>query len=129
MTDHESHEYTFKEALEIVSCSESTLRRKLNKDGSKLGATRLKKGWRIPIETLEALGVIRTVNSHPNDHMNGHDRSETSQETTRLRIENASLRAENDGLKQLLSEREKVVALLEQSTKREPFWKRLLHRD
>lgn len=124
MTGHESHEYSFAEALEIVSCSESTLRRKLNENGSKLGATKLKKGWRIPVETLEALGVLKMVTGQKDEHLTGHDRTESSQEITRLRIENATLRAENDGLKRLLSEREKVVALLEQSPKRESFWHR-----
>jgi transposase-like protein len=128
MTSHESHEYSFTEALEVVSCSESTLRRKLNENGSKLGATKLKKGWRIPVETLEALGVLSTVTGQPTERMTGHDRAETSQEITRLRIENATLRAENDGLKQLLSEREKVVALLEQSPRHESFWSRFMHR-
>lgn len=129
MTGHESHEYSFTEALEIVSCSESTLRRKLNENGSKLGATKLKKGWRIPVEILEALGVLKTVTGQPTEQLTGHDRSETSQEITRLRIENATLRAENEGLKQLLSEREKVVALLEQSPRHESFWSRFTHRN
>ncbi len=129
MTGHESHEYSFTEALEIVSCSESTLRRKLNENGSKLGATKLKKGWRIPVETLEALGVLKTVTGQPTEQLTGHDLSETSQEITRLRIENATLRAENEGLKQLLSEREKVVALLEQSPRHESFWSRFTHRN
>jgi hypothetical protein len=129
MTGHESHEYSFTEALEIVSCSESTLRRKLNENGSKLGATKLKKGWRIPVETLEALGVLKTVTGQPTEQLTGHDRSETSQEITRLRIESATLRAENEGLKQLLSEREKVVALLEQSPRHESFWSRFTHRN
>ena len=129
MTGHESHEYSFTEALEVVSCSESTLRRKLNENGSRLGATKLKKGWRIPVETLEALGVLKTVTGQPAEQLTGHDRSETSQEITRLRIENATLRAENEGLKQLLSEREKVVALLEQSPRHESFWSRFTHRN
>ena len=129
MTGHESHEYSFSEALEDVSCSESTLRRKLNENGSKLGATKLKKGWRIPVETLEALGVLRTVTGQPTEQLTGHDRTETSQEITRLRIENATLRAENDGLRQLLSEREKVVALLEQSPRHESFWSRFTRRN
>ena len=129
MTGHESHEYSFTEALEIVSCSESTLRRKLNENGSKLGATKLKKGWRIPVETLEALGVLKTVTGQSTEQLTGHDRAETSQEITRLRIENATLRAENEGLKQLLSEREKVVALLEQSPRHESFWSRFTHRN
>ena len=129
MTGHESHEYSFSEALEVVSCSESTLRRKLNENGSKLGATKLKKGWRIPVETLEALGVLKTVTGQPTEQLTGHDLSETSQEITRLRIENATLRAENEGLRQLLSEREKVVALLEQSPRHESFWSRFTHRN
>jgi hypothetical protein len=129
MTGHESHEYSFTEALEVVSCSESTLRRKLNENGSKLGATKLKKGWRIPVETLEALGVLRTVTGQSTEQLTGHDRAETSQEITRLRVENATLRAENEGLRQLLSEREKVVALLEQSPRHESFWSRFTHRN
>ncbi|MCT6918418.1 MAG: hypothetical protein M3Z49_04315 [Bifidobacteriales bacterium] len=127
MTGHESHEYSFREALDIVSCSESTLRRKLNENGSQLGATKLKRGWKIPVETLEALGVLKPVTGQQTNHQTGHDRSsETNQEITRLRIENATLRAENDGLKQLLSEREKVVKLLEQRPKHEPFWTKLM---
>ena len=128
MTGHESHEYSFTEALEVVSCSESTLRRKLNENGSKLGATKLKKGWRIPVETLEALGVLKTVTGQQTEELTGHNRTETSQEITRLRIENATLRAENEGLKQLLAEREKVVALLEQSPRHESLWSRLTRR-
>lgn len=52
MTGHQSHEYSFRGALDIVSCSESTLRRKLNKNDSKRGATKLKKGWVILVEML-----------------------------------------------------------------------------
>ena len=128
MTGHESHEYSFSETLEVVSCSESTLRRKLNENGSKLGATKLKKGWRIPVETLEALGVLNPVTGQQTERMTGHAQAETSQEITRLRIENATLRAENEGLRQLLSEREKVVALLEQSPRHESLWSRLTRR-
>jgi len=126
MTGHESHEYSFREALSIVSCSESTLRRKLNANGSQLGATKLKKGWKIPVETLESLGVLKPMTRQQTDHSTGHDRSETNQEITRLRIENAALRAENDGLKQLLSEREKVVMLLEQRPRHESFWMKFM---
>lgn len=126
MTDHESHEYSFTEALKIVSCSESTLRRKLNESGSELGATKLKKGWKIPVETLEALGVLRTVTGQSAQLKTVHDRSADNHEITQLRIENAVLRTENEGLRQLLSEREKVVALLESSPKHEPFWTRFI---
>lgn len=108
MTGHDCHEYSFAEALEIVSCSESTLRRKLNENGSELGATKLKRGWRIPVTTLEAMGVLTTVTGHETGHSTGHsaghDRSETDYEITRLRVEIAELRAENQGLKRLLAE-------------------------
>jgi hypothetical protein len=128
MTGHDCHEYSFAEALEIVSCSESTLRRKLNENGSELGATKLKRGWRIPVTTLEAMGVLTTVTGHETGHSTGHDRSETDYEITRLRVEIAELRAENQGLKRLLAEREKVVGLLEQRASHTPFWRRWTHR-
>ena len=120
MTSREHKEYTWSEALDVVECSPSTLRRKLNRDGARLGATKLERGWRIPHTTLEALGVLATVrpvnSSHEQSrtvHEHSGDQSVLREENTRLRIENATLRAENDGLKRLLAEREKVVALLE----------------
>lgn len=126
MTGHESHEYSFAEALKIVSCSESTLRRKLNENGSKLGATKLKRGWKIPVETLEALGVLKTVTGQSPESITVSDQSRSNQEVIQLRIENASLRAENEGLRRLLSEREKVVALLEHPPKHESLWTRFI---
>lgn len=120
--------------MKIVNCSESTLRRKLKEDGISLGATHLKNGWQIPQTTLEALGVVETVMT---GQITGHDRSNQTneisrikEENTQLRIENATLRAENDGLRQVLAEREKVVGLLEQRpAKREHFWDRWRHHD
>ena len=122
MTTREQKNYSYTQAMEIVSCSESTLRRKLLKDGIKLGATKLKRGWIIPHTTLEALGVLPVVNT-PNEES---QLVTTRQENTRLRIENEGLRKENEGLKQLLSEREKVVALLEQVPRRESLWSRFI---
>lgn len=61
MTGHESYECSLTEALEVVFCSASTLCRKLNENGSKLGVTKLKKSWRIPVETLETLGALKAV--------------------------------------------------------------------
>jgi len=51
---------SLKEAEKIVKCSRITLIRHLNKNGSDLGATKLEKGkgWKIPITTLEALGLL-----------------------------------------------------------------------
>lgn len=125
MTTREQKNYSYTQAVEIVSCSESTLRRKLLKDGTKLGATKLKRGWVIPHTTLEALGVLPVVNTPDEESQ----LVTTRQENTRLRIENEGLRKENEGLKQLLSEREKVVALLEQSPRRESLWSRFTHRN
>lgn len=119
------HEYSFTEAVKIVNCSQSTLQRKLKSDGIKLGATKLKRGWRIPVETLEALGLLDVTTSHEDPAKTSHDQSETSHEIMALRVENATLRAENEGLKQVLAEREKVVALLEQKPKKHHFWERL----
>lgn len=125
MTGHKlefmtGHDYTFSEALKISNCSESTLRRKLQNDGSRLGATKLARGWRIPIETLESLGVVSNVTGQDDDKMTGHDRSQSSEELNslrneveRLRTDNAVLRERLAGLESLLAERGKVIALLE----------------
>ena len=123
------HEYSFSEALKMVDCSESTLRRKLREDGSRLGATKLRRGWRIPVETLEALGVMGTVTGQGDDSLTGHDRSPDSRElaelrdeVSRLRVDNAQLRERVSGLEALLAERGRVVALLEAKPARPRHW-------
>ena len=98
MTTREQKNYSYTQAVEIVSCSESTLRRKLLKDGMKLGATKLKRGWIIPHTTLEAMGVLPVVNTPDEESQ----LVTTRQENTRLRIENEGLRKENDELKKEL---------------------------
>lgn len=108
----------------MVDCSESTLRRKLREHGSELGATKLARGWRIPVETLEALGVVSTVTGQGDTPLTGRDRSpdrsrdtqelaELRDEVSRLRVDNAQLRERVSGLEALLEERGRVVALLE----------------
>ena len=129
MASHAQKEYSWTEAVEIVSCSPSTLRRKLNQDGVRLGATKLKRGWRIPVTTLEALGVLNVVNSSDEQSGTVREQSSLREENTRLRIENATLRTQNDGLRQLLAEREKVVALLESRPARKEHWWNRLGRD
>ena len=69
------HDLSFSEALKMVDCSESTLRRKLREHGSELGATKLARGWRIPVETLEALGGVSTVTGQGDTPLTGRDRS------------------------------------------------------
>ena len=134
------HEYSFSEALKMVDCSESTLRRKLREHGSELGAIKLKKGWRIPVETLEALGVVSTVTGQGDTPLTGHDRSfdrspdsqelvELRDEVTRLKVDNAALRERVSGLEALLSERTKVVALLEARPARPRHWWQRWSRD
>ena len=127
-----SHDYSFSEALQVVSCSESTLRRKLKEDGSRLGATKLKRGWRIPVTTLEALGVLPSVSTDDGSSVTGRDRSDDrspnsadalSQEVARLRTENAMLRERVSGLEALLEERGRVVALLEARPRH--WWQRI----
>lgn len=118
------HDLSFSEALKMVDCSESTLRRKLREHGSELGATKLARGWRIPVETLEALGVVSTVTGQGDTPLTGRDRSpdrspdtqelaELRDEVSRLRVDNAQLREHVSGLEALLEERGRVVALLE----------------
>lgn len=127
------HDYTFSEALAVANCSESTLRRRLAKDGSRLGATRLKKGWRIPVETLEALGVVGNVTGQGDSHLTSRDRSfdrspdsqeleELRDEVSRLKVDNAQLRERVSGLEALLSERGRVVALLATRPARPRHW-------
>lgn len=117
----------------MVDCSESTLRRKLREDGSRLGATKLARGWRIPVETLEALGVVSTVTGQGDDALTGHDRSndrspdsrelaELRDEVSRLRVDNATLRERVSGLEALLAERGRVVALLESRPAKPRHW-------
>ena len=79
---------------------------------------------RIPVTTLEALGVLKTVTGHNRSDETSTQMDGLQAENTRLRIEIATLRAENDGLKKLLEEREKVVALLEAKPSRKPWWSR-----
>lgn len=62
-----AYNYTFAEAVRIANCSESTLRRKLKAEGRKLGATYNGRSWQIPVTTLEALGVLDTVQTPPDD--------------------------------------------------------------
>lgn len=127
------HDLSFSEALKMVDCSESTLRRKLREDGSRLGATKLKRGWSIPITTLEALGVMGTVTGQGDDSLTGRDRSpdrspdsqeldELRDEITRLKVDNAQLRERVSGLEALLSERGRVIALLESRPARPRHW-------
>lgn len=137
----EQKTYTWSEAVEVADCSASTLRRKLLKDGIKLGATKLKRGWVIPHTTLEALGVLRTVTVQGEQSVTSREQSadsadvrrlearvgELERECTRLRVENAGLKERADGLERVLAEREKVVALLEVRPKH--FWQRWRHHD
>ena len=127
------HNLSFAEALKMADCSESTLRRKLREDGSRLGATKLARGWRIPVETLEALGVVSTVTGQGDDALTGRDRSgdrspdshelaELRDEVSRLRVDNATLRERVSGLEALLAERGRVVALLEAKPARPRHW-------
>jgi hypothetical protein len=90
------HEYTFAEAAEIVNCSPSTLRRKLNKNGSALGATKLARGWSIPVTTLEALGLIDIVNV-------SDDRSTSVKMTQDDRLELERLRERTRQQEQLIA--------------------------
>ena len=108
----------------MVDCSESTLRRKLREHGSELGATKLARGWRIPVETLEALGVVSTVTGQGDTPLTGRDRSpdrspdtqelaELRDYVSRLMVDNSQHREHVSGLQALLEERGRVVALLE----------------
>ena len=141
---NEVHEYSFSEALNIVSVSASTLRRRLEKDGSRLGATKLKRGWRIPVTTLEAMGVLDSVkasDTSSDKSVKSHDESSElsslRDEVNQLKVDNASLRAQLKGLQDLLDEREarladkdKAMALIEAATpERRHWWQRLFDGD
>lgn len=134
---NEVHEYGYSEALKVITVSESTFRRRLKKDGARLGATKLARGWRIPVTTLEALGVLdkrKTGDQSDDMSVTGRDSSgdlsELHDQVVQLQVDNARLRAEVNGLRQVLAEREarladkdKAFALIESARPRH-WWQR-----
>ena len=134
MTGNDTHEFSFAEAVRVVNCSESTLRRKLQKNGSTLGATKTKKGWRIPVTTLEALGVLDTVTGSDTPRLTGSDTSQMSDLKVQLaRLEERTKQQEQliAQLRDQLNDKERAIKLLEAApaaeesdeSQKKPWWK------
>ena len=118
MTARRQKNHSYAQAA-ILPCSESALCRRLLKDGIRPGVTKLKHRYTIAHTRIKASGAPPVMNAS----------NEVSQPVT-IRQENTRVRVNNvgGGLQRLLSEREKVVALPEQTSRREPFWSGFTHR-
>lgn len=116
--------FTFTEALTLTPWSESTLRRHLLKDGSRLGATKHRRGWSIPIETLHALGAL-PVTVTGGDRSPGDRMRELEDEVQRLRHELELVRVQLEAAREVSAVQERAMRLLEAvPSSRRRWWRR-----
>jgi hypothetical protein len=111
-----THNYSFAEAMKVVNCSESTLRRKLQSEGLKLGATKGKKGWVIPITVLEAMGLIDTVKPYDTSQMTPTDTSKMNEMKVRIATLEERCKGQDmllAALREQLSDKDRSIRLLE----------------
>jgi septal ring factor EnvC (AmiA/AmiB activator) len=111
-----THSYSFAEAMKVVNCSESTLRRKLQNEGMKIGATKGKKGWSIPVTVLEALGVVDTVTPDGTSQMTPTDTSQVNDMKVRIATLEERCKGQDrllSALREQLSDKDRSIRLLE----------------
>lgn len=111
-----THEYSFAEAMKVVNCSESTLRRKLQNEGLKLGATKSKRGWVIPITVLEAMGLIDTVKPSDTSQMTPTDTLQMNEMKVRIATLEERCKGQDmllAALREQLSDKDRSIRLLE----------------
>lgn len=111
-----THSYSFAEAMKVVNCSESTLRRKLQNEGLKLGATKGRRGWDIPVTVLEAMGLVDTVKPSDTSQMTPTDTSKMNE--MKIRIATLEERCKGQdlllaALREQLSDKDRSIRLLE----------------
>lgn len=117
-----THNYSFAEAMKVVNCSESTLRRKLQNEGLKLGATKGKKGWVIPITVLEAMGLIDTVKPSDTFRMTPTDTSKMNEMKVRIATLEERCKGQDtllSALREQLRDKDRSIRLLEAKPKEE----------
>lgn len=110
------HDYSFAEAIKVVNCSESTLRRKLQNEGLKLGATKGGKGWSIPVTVLEAMGVVDTVAPADTSQVTPVDTSQVSEMKVRIATLEERCRGQDRllaALREQLVDKDRSIRLLE----------------
>jgi hypothetical protein len=111
-----THSYSFAEAMKVVNCSESTLRRKLQNEGIKIGATKGKRGWVIPITVLEAMGLIDTVKPSDTSQMTPTDTSQMNEMKVRIATLEERCKGQDmllAALREQLSDKDRSIRLLE----------------
>lgn len=111
-----THNYSFAESMRVVNCSESTLRRKLQNEGLKLGATKGKKSWVIPITVLEAMGLIDTVKPSDTSQMTPSDTSQMNEMKVRIATLEERCKGQDmllTGLREQLNDKDRSIRLLE----------------
>lgn len=111
-----THNYSFAEAMKVVNCSESTLRRKLQNEGLKLGATKGKRGWVIPVTVLEAMGLIDTVKPTDTSQMTPSDTSQMNEMKVRIATLEERCKGQDmllTALREQLNDKDRSIRLLE----------------
>lgn len=115
-----THEYSFAEAMKVVNCSESTLRRKLQNEGIKIGATKGKRGWVIPITVLEAMGLVDTVKPSDTSQTTPTDTSKMNEMEVRIATLEERCKGQDmllAALREQLNDKDRSIRLLEAKPK------------
>lgn len=111
-----THRYSFAEAMKVVNCSESTLRRKLQNEGLKLGATKGRRGWDIPVTVLEAMGLVDTVKPADTSQVTPTDTSRMNEMKVRIATLEERCKGQDlllAALREQLSDKDRSIRLLE----------------
>lgn len=102
--------------MKVVNCSESTLRRKLQNEGLRLGATKGRRGWDIPVTVLEAMGLVDTVRPADTSQVTPIDTSRMNEMKVRIATLEERCKGQDmllAALRDQLSDKDRSIRLLE----------------